>query len=174
MQIFSRIGRHGRQMLPLVHCEFSQTNGDVQPAVVLNRDSTFGQLGLEHLLVCILTTFNFGNESTSCLGKRSHTTSNKVFPPFVLLSVGTLGSFSGANADEDAHFSAWPFVYRRLFQQLWRGIVFPSALVDEDRLADLNWLEGKPNGGGCTAGLPDFAIELRRGLFSTVITSKED
>lgn len=91
--------------------------------------------------MCPFAVFNLVNQSSSCLGKVAHTAADEAFPPNMLLLVCALRSLSCANADEHADFSSGPFVAHGFVENLRCGVVFASALVEEDGLADLDGLE---------------------------------
>lgn len=165
-QIAPGIGADIGQPAPFVHPELPHAHLDVQAVVIVLAHVALWQVLPDHLHVDVLAAFDFRNQPSSRLGERAQCISEEVLPPLVALAVCSRRSLAGSHADEDANFPPRPLVDGRLIQYLRRRIVRAGTFVDEDMLSNLNGFKRKAGGRRCPTGLPDSAIELRRGLFS--------
>lgn len=172
-EVSAGVGADVGKTIPLVHAEFSDADFDIETVVIFLVDSALGQVLPEHVLVSVFATLDLRNQASPSLRKISHTAADEAFPPEVLLVGSSIGPLSRADADEHADFSSGPFAADSLVQNLGGGVVFSGAFVDKDRVADLDGLEGKTGGGGCTAGLPDGAFEFRSGFRAGVVRPQQ-
>jgi hypothetical protein len=65
---------------------------------------------VEHFPMRFFAALDFGNQSSSCLGKVADATRNKPFPPKMLLVARSWRSPSSANANKHPYFATRPFV----------------------------------------------------------------
>jgi hypothetical protein len=159
-EVSSSAGAHIRQPIPFVHPEVADSDLDIKSTVVLSRNASFLQLIVEHVDMCILATFDFGDQTSPGFCKGPNTASDKALPPFMLCVVGPTRSLASSDTDEDANISSWPFIHRGLFKYLRARIVLSSSVIVKYTLTNLDGLESKAGGARSTPRLPDRAIKF--------------
>lgn len=155
-KVSSRARTDIRKAIPLIHTEFSDTDFDVQPVVVLDVDSPFAKSFPLHILMCLLTALDFGYQSSSSLCEFAH----KSFVPKMLVLITPSWPLASSNTHEYTNLATGPLVYACLVQYKWGWVVLSCTFIDEYRLSDLNGLECQANCRSCAPCLPDLAIEL--------------
>ena len=108
---------------------------------VVNRSRLSFRKVVLHLLVCPFAGFNLLDQFPSRLCKVTHATGNEAFPPQMLLRVCAFWPLSGSYAYKNTNFASRPLIANSLIESHRGWVVFSGALVEEDGLADLNWLE---------------------------------
>jgi hypothetical protein len=160
---------HFWKAIPFIHSKLSDSNFNIEPAIVLLWDSPLRELGIQHIDMCVLTVLNLRYQAPSRLGKIANTAPNKAFPPLMLLVVCASRPFPRPNANKNADVPAWPFIYGGFFQYLWARIVFSSSFIMKPTLTNLDCFKCKPCSGGSAPSLPNCTIRYYGRLFPGII-----
>lgn len=172
-KIHAGIGADLGKAIPLVHAKLAHAHVDIESIIILWVDLSLSQV-IFHRLVNLFAVFDLADQSPPRLGEISNATRHESFPPKMRLLIRSLGSLSSANTDKYAHFAAWPLVAYSFIEHHGRRVVLSNTLVQENRLTDLDRLEGKCRGACRTASLPDGSIWFDGRLFSGVVGAQED
>lgn len=123
--------------MPLIHAKFAHAHFHIEPVVVVDVDTVFGQDVLLHVLVGLFATLDLGDESPLRFGKSTH----EAFVPLVSVRFTALWPLSCAETEENSDFPSRPFIRHGLFERLGRGVESSFATIMEYGLAYPDRLE---------------------------------
>lgn len=168
--VASRAGANVAESMPLIHAKLAHANLDIHAKVVFGVHVAPREVLAEHKLVNLFASFNFGDETTTRLGKLAE----EALVPDCLVSVAAARALTGADADKDANLPAGPLVDHGLVESLGGGVKGADTVVVKAGLANRDGLEGEADGARGTASLPNFAVEIGRRFAARVVGSKDD
>jgi len=157
-KIPSRRSANVCQSVPLIHAELSHTNLHIYSVIILNIDATLAKSFADHVLMCFLTSFDFGYKPSPSFRKVTH----ELFIPQMFLGIRTPRPFSRSNTDKYPYFPTRPLIDTRFIEDNWRRVILTRSLVNKYRLTDLYGFECKTSGTSCPSGLPNCAVGFWR------------